>query len=664
MTESTRSVLASLSTPAPTDPRSLSRRHFLQATAATSAFTVLSSSAFPGWLMDEAAAATAGGSAADGVLVVVTMAGGNDSINTVVPISDRAYASRRSGLAIPFASTLALDGDRALHPSLPTVKSLWDAGNVAVIEGVGHPTPDLSHFTSMARVMQGSASGGVPTSGWLGRAGDLMGGGDNPFVGVHFGSSVPLVMAGQSSQAIAVPERPDGLFRPTTNPVDQRQQRALARIGGGATGLGVMGDELARRGAQAFVVANDLAGSYAAATPEGRLAQPMTLAARLINANLGVRVLHLLYGDFDHHAEQAAEHSARLAELDAGLAAFFAALDPAHHRRTVVLTTSEFGRRIQANASLGTDHGAASTWLAIGQGVNGGRYGEMSSLADPDRSGNLRTTVDYRAVYDTVLTKWLKVDAGRVLGGDYGDVGFLADPLTAPPPSSIDVTSERAKISRLYLAYFLRLPDFAGMQYWMAQRTAGRSLADVSSAFAASPEFINTYGSLDNRGFVGLVYQNVLGRAPDAAGLNFWTQKLNEGTARGQAMIGFSESAEFVAGTRARLGEADGRTPVARLYWAYYLRAPDTDGLKYWLDTGKPLDQVSAAFAAAPEFGQRYGALSDEQFVRLVYQNVLGRQPDNAGLVFWLQRVIGGMTHGQMMLEFSESEEFRRKLGQ
>ncbi|MDA3040002.1 MAG: DUF1501 domain-containing protein, partial [Actinomycetota bacterium] len=313
MTDSTRSVLASLSSPAPTDLRPLSRRYFLQATAA--------------------------GSSTDGVLVVVTMAGGNDSINTVVPINDSAYVSRRSGLAIPFASTLALDAARGLHPSLPTVKAQWDLGNVAVIEGVGHPSPDLSHFTSMARVMQGSASGGVPTPGWLGRAGDLLGGTDNPFVGVHFGASVPLVMAGQSSQAIAVPERPSGLFRSTTSSVDQRQQQALARIGGSATGLGVMGDELARRGAEAFVVANDLAGSYAAATPAGRLAQPMTLAARFVNANLGVRVVRLLYGDFDHHAEQAAEHADRLAEFDAGLAAFLAALAPAHHRRTVVLTT-------------------------------------------------------------------------------------------------------------------------------------------------------------------------------------------------------------------------------------------------------------------------------------------------------------------------------------
>ena len=267
-------------------------------------------------------------------------------------------------------------------------------------------------------------------------------------------------------------------------------------------------------------------------------------------------------------------------------------------------------------------------------------------------------------MYDTILTKWLKVDAGRVLGGDYGDVGFLTEPMTAAPPTSIDATSERAKISRLYLAYFRRLPDFAGMQYWMSQRAAGRTLADVSSAFAASSEFADTYGRLDNPGFVALVYQNVLGRAADAAGQNFWTQKLNEGTSRGQVMMGFSESAEFVGGTRARLGEADGRTPVARLYWAYFLRPPDAAGLKYWLDTGKPLDQVSAAFAAAPEFGQRYGSLNDEQFVQLVYQNVLGRAPDNAGLVFWLQRVIGGMTRGQLMLEFSESEEFRRKLGQ
>lgn len=661
--DSTRAVLASLSSPAPQDARALSRRRFLQASAATSALTVIQSSVLPGWLLDEAAAAVAGSSPADGVLVVVTMAGGNDAINTVIPISDPAYLSKRGGLAIPAASTLRLDADRGLHPALPTVKSHWDAGNVAIIEGVGHPTPDLSHFTSMARVMHGSSSSGIPTSGWLGRAGDRLGAATNPFVSITFGSSVPLLMQGQSSQAIAVPERPDGLFEPETDPVYQRQYLALARMSG-ATGLGVLGDELAFRGAQAFDIAGALSSSYQAATPEGRVAQPLTLAARLINANMGVRVLHLLYGDFDHHADQAAEHALRLAEFDAGLAAFFATLDPVHHARTMVLTTSEFGRRIEANASRGTDHGAASTWLAIGQGVNGGRYGALSRLSDPDRSGNLRTAVDYRSVYDTVLTQWLKVDAGLVLGGDYGDLGFLEAPTTPPPPSSLDVTSERARISRLYLAYFLRLADYSGLQFWMSQRSNGRTLVGISDAFAASPEFTNRYGALDNRSFVLLVYQNVLGRAPDAPGLAFWTQKLNEGTPRGQVMIGFSESEEFVRDTTVRLREADTRSPIARLYRAYYLREPDVAGLKYWLDSGQPLDRVSAAFAAAPEFAQRYGSMNDEQFTRLVYQNVMDRAPDAAGLTYWLNRLAGGMTRGQLMLEFSESEEFRRRLGQ
>ncbi len=662
--DSTHAVLAKLSVPAPQDHQALSRRRFLLATAATSALTVVQSAALPRWLTAEAEAAVAGASATDGVLVVITLVGGNDSINTVIPISDPSYATKRAGLSIPAANTLRIDAERGFHPSLRNVKAQWDAGNVAVLEGVGHPSPDLSHFTSMARVMHGSASGGLPTSGWLGRAGDQLPTAGNPFASVTFGSSVPLLMTGQSSQAIAIPNKASGLFAPESDPVHQRQYQALARIGGGgSTGLGELADALAEQGAEAFGIAANLSTIYSASVPEGRLAGPLTLAARLVNANVGVRIVHLSYGDFDHHAQQAALHAERLSDLDDGLAAFFGALEPAHRSRAVVLTTSEFGRRISANASLGTDHGSASTWLAVGPGVKGGRYGELSALSDPDRSGNLRTTVDYRKVYDTVLTSWLHVDADRVLGADYGDLGFLAQPTVPPPPTSIDVSSDRASISRLYLAYFLRLPDFSGLQYWMSQRANGRSLAEVSASFAGSAEFVARYGTLDDRSFVERVYRNVLDRSPDLAGLEFWTQRLRQGVSRGSVMIGFSESREFMERTRDRLAEADQTSPIARLYWAYFLRAPDAAGLGYWLDAGQPLDRVSAAFAAAPEFTARYGSLNDEQFIRLVYRNVMGRAPDTPGLVYWLNRIIAGMTRGQLMVEFSESEEFRRRLG-
>ncbi|MEL7211003.1 MAG: DUF4214 domain-containing protein, partial [Actinomycetota bacterium] len=152
---------------------------------------------------------------------------------------------------------------------------------------------------------------------------------------------------------------------------------------------------------------------------------------------------------------------------------------------------------------------------------------------------------------------------------------------------------------------------------------------------ATSAEFRQQYGALSNRAFVERIYQNVLGRAPDAQGLAHWTETLDGGAARGAVMIGFSESAEFVAATESEVDDVDARGPVARLYKAYFRRDGDRDGLRYWIGTGLPYQAVSDAFAASPEFQRQYGALDDGEFVELDYQNVLGRAPDADGRAYW-----------------------------
>jgi uncharacterized protein (DUF1501 family) len=422
MDTETNDVLAALSTPAPADRRSMSRRRFLQAGAMTAGAAAL----LPTWLADLAEAATPIGPD-DGVLVTIQLGGGNDGLNTVVPTGDSTYYAKRPNIAIKAADALAIGTGVGLHPKLTYLKGRYDAGQVAVLQGVGDITPDLSHFTATARWMTGNGTEG--TTGWLGRYLDGLPGGNDPFHAVTVGTSVPLLLSGATRKATALPQQVDeGLSTSAKEDWVRRSAACVRAMGGGATGLGTWGDALASAGRTSVDLNDRVRPLYKAKLSQGRLAAQLDLAARIVNADLGVRVLHVAFGSFDHHANLPGEHGQRMAELDAGLQAFFATLAPRFANRVTVLTFSEFGRRVQANQSNGTDHGTASSLFALGARVNGGRYGAMPSLTDLDRSGNLVPTVDFRSVYATVLDTWLRADSKQLLGASFENLGFLNRP--------------------------------------------------------------------------------------------------------------------------------------------------------------------------------------------------------------------------------------------
>lgn len=217
------------------------------------------------------------------------------------------------------------------------------------------------------------------------------------------------------------------------------------------------------------------------------------------------------------------------------------------------------------------------------------------------------------------------------------------------------------QISRLYQAYFLRDPDSAGFSYWRSERAAGLGLSSVSDAFSASAEFGATYGALTDDQFIDLVYQNVLGRPPDATGRAYWLSVLAVGGGRGQVMTGFSESGEFIANTGTAGPQSVSVAEVYRLYVAFFLRIPDDAGLQYWVAVrsgGTPLEVIAAAFTQSAEFQATYGDLPDGDFIELVYNNVLAREPDSAGSQHWASVLATGVDRGSMMIGFSESTEF------
>ncbi len=642
----------------------MQRRRFLQTMAA-----VGGAAAMPVWMEQIAAAATPIG-ANDGIVVHIMMEGGNDPLNTLIPVTNPAYYAARSGIAIQAQAALPLTADRALHAALPTLKQLYDQGHAAFIEGVGVPANSLSHFDSAARVESGIPTSTLSSTGWLGRYVDRLPGDVDGFHSVSIGSSVPLVATGSRSAASALPlNMPSVVRQREAEPYIAREFAALRALGSGGFGRGQLAEELADTTELALDVAGTIEALYTADGGDRSLANQLTMVARLINADLGIRVFTVTFGDFDTHADQALRHNAALSEFDDGIKAFYSILSERFAGRTLLYAMSEFGRRVKQNGSNGTDHGDAGLALAIGRRVKGGVYGALPSLTALDGQGNMIPTVDYRDVYSTIIGKWLGGNPADILNRQGTDLGFLRTPTTdsGPPPILAATTETRHRqiynqVVGLYLAYFKRFPDEAGLEHWVQLVSGGLAAAEVSEAFAGSQEFVSRYGTLTNHEFVRLVYKNVLDRNPDAGGHDYWRSVLDKGATRGTVMLGFADSVEFVTKTKGDRAQIDRKGPIGRLYRAYFLREPDTDGLHHWISTGLPRSVVSQEFAQSPEFVARYGSLSQSEFVALVYNNVLARTPDGGGLHYWESRLESGLSRGEVMLGFSDSPEFVSKV--
>ncbi|HEV7721565.1 MAG TPA: DUF1501 domain-containing protein, partial [Iamia sp.] len=424
-----------LSLPAAAIAGQVARRRFLQGALAAGAATTL----LPSWMDRMAAAATPIG-ATDGVLVILQLGGGNDGMSMVVPTSSHAdhgrYRTARGSLAVTAPLTLA-DG-LGLHPRLPKLKARYDAGKVAVVRGVGQTTADYSHFSSTATWMAGT-TGSSRTTGWLGRWLDGVPESAGGLRAVQVGPSVPLHLRGATSVVTAM-DRDGSLYG-----ADQREPwqkpvyDAIKAMGNGTTGKGRLSDLVADVDADAMALATRLAPVYSPALPSGGLVPDLTLAARLINADLGLRVLSAAHGSYDLHDGLGWAYPNLLTSLDDAIEAFFATLKPALRDQVTLMTFSEFGRTVRANGSGGTDHGTASPQLVIGDNVKGGLYGAQPLLSDLTGSGDLEVHVDLRSYYASVVDGWLAGGSGTILGGTYEDLKlFRATPggPSTPPPTT------------------------------------------------------------------------------------------------------------------------------------------------------------------------------------------------------------------------------------
>ncbi|MCU1371747.1 MAG: hypothetical protein JWO77_2941 [Ilumatobacteraceae bacterium] len=641
-----------LSVPADRDGGNVSRRRFLQ--GALAAGTLAAS---PGWF-DHLAAAAAPVGATEGILIVLHLGGGVDGLNTVVPIDDAAYRSLRGSLAI--ASPLPLSTTFGLHPALPTLKARFDAGKVAVVQGVGQSTlTDLSHFSSTASWMAGT-SGSSRTSGWLGRWLDGVPESELGLRAITTGASIPLHLIGQKSQATGLDVGGDLFGADQSEAWMTSVYTAVSGYGSGPTGKGVWADKLAAAGASSIRLADDLQPVFTPELPNSSVTSQLTLVARLINANLGIRVFNVSLGSFDTHDNQPYRLQALLADLDAGIAAFYRTVSATWVKRVALMSFSEFGRRPEANASNGTDHGTSSTLFVIGDNVKGGFYGQAPKLSALDSRGNLTVSVDYRSVYASVLGGWLGGDAGAILGGSHPDLGlFSAKPggtVTAPVTTGpwVPFATPSDLVRQQYLDFYGRVGDPSGVSYWTAKLTsgsqsivavidsflhstefgrsvapvarlalvglggapafddllawsaavkAGTPLATVAATVCARPEFTSRYGALTHAAFVPQVFQAALGKAPTAAEQADLVAQLTAGTLTRPALVA------TLVGRTESVRRHQAQVEVLMTYAGLLRRRPDAGGWTYWVGkvgSGTSVQRLIAQFFTSPEYRRRF----------------------------------------------------------
>lgn len=402
--------------------------------------------------------AKAAGVSNDRVLVMIQLAGGNDGLQTVIPLSSGPYRDLRPTLSKAADTALRISADAGLNDHLPNVKKLYDAGKVAIVQGVGYDKPSFSHFDSI-RVWETGDPTRSQQEGWLGRTiaknYDSAG---HPLVGCACGtSSVPGALRDLQATLTVINDQRSFSFKGGEN-IDKAVGALYAGTPGiyGAlfdTSMATVRDTVAQLKTSASKYtpkANYTDNAKLVYSSKNQLAAALQLAAELIVTGTGVKILHVTLGGFDTHYTERTRHDDLMGYLDAAISAFhedLAAYGMAD--RVLIATWSEFGRRPKENASTGTDHGTASPILLIGDPVQGGLYGEAPNLEKIGKDGNVGYSTDFRAVYQEILSSHLGVDGQEALGGkNFARLPFIratAAPIT--PEITANPTKKTARPS-------------------------------------------------------------------------------------------------------------------------------------------------------------------------------------------------------------------------
>jgi len=358
-------------------------------------------------------------------LVLVQLTGGNDGLSTLVPYSQDDYARARRATRIGQDQVLRIDERVGLHPRLVNLRELYEKGHLALFEGVGYPEPNRSHFRSMDIWHAADARGRALGAGWIGRCVTRL---ENPLAHtvVHFCQRPPFALSSEHRAPLCLTP---GLLRQDrpaqAEPSEGEHPLESAGEAGNETIVelrALLADTRASMGTlQAVLAQYRTKLRY----PTSAFAQDLRRAAALIHADLGVRVCSLELDGFDTHRDQRGKHDRLMGELDQALDVFFRDLQRSESgREAIVLLFSEFGRRVEENASGGTDHGAASLALALGTPVHGGLPCKPPSL-EALQDGDLAFTTDFRSIYASCIQHVFELDPAEILGGDHEPLPFV-----------------------------------------------------------------------------------------------------------------------------------------------------------------------------------------------------------------------------------------------
>jgi len=430
------------------------RRQFLRTTVLGSALTwtvpAFLSNTFAALQAEAADATTQIVTGKDNpILVVLQMAGGNDGINTVVPFANDFYHKARPTIGLAGEAVLKLNDEVGLHNALAGFKNLYDAGHLSIVQGVGYPNPNRSHFRSTEIWQTAADSDKTKPYGWIGSYFDSCCNGADPTVGVTIGSQLPQSFYAKNPKGICF-NNPQNYRFMSNGPVETTYEKmngvdAMVSTNednsGGSIGMlpaaqpmigGKATDFIERTALDAQMSSEKIRGiadkvQNQATYPASPLGNSLKLVAKLIGGGLPTRIYYVSQGGYDTHTNQAGRQKQLLQDLGDSTKAFIDDLKAQNNlQRVMVMTFSEFGRRVAENANGGTDHGAAAPMFVIGDKVKAGLLGRYPSLAPADLfQGDVKFNVDFRSVYAGVLEQWLKTKSEPILGKQFAPLQLV-----------------------------------------------------------------------------------------------------------------------------------------------------------------------------------------------------------------------------------------------
>lgn len=358
-------------------------------------------------------------------LVIIQLSGGNDGLNTVIPYRNDIYYKERPTLAIAKNELIKLNDDVGLNSSLAPLKRLYDNGHLCIINNVGYPNPVRSHFRSMDIWQTATDSNKYLQTGWVGRYLDNYA--ENAYAGIEIDDTLSLAMKGEQLNGIAT-QNPKALYNLAKDPYFKNINNHINDVHLSEHNLGYLYKSMvAAQSSAKYIFETSKTFSSTKEYPNNKFGKQLKTTAQFINSGLKTKVFYASLGGFDTHVNQQNKQNRLLKMYAESMEAFVEDLKEQNtFKDTLILTFSEFGRRVKQNANVGTDHGTANNVFIIGDQLKkAGIYNNLASLSDLDDNDDLKFELDFRTIYATVLNKWLEVNVKKVLHKSFSQLDFI-----------------------------------------------------------------------------------------------------------------------------------------------------------------------------------------------------------------------------------------------